>query len=202
MADIVTESVSGYLRFQLIQVGLENGLFDVIEVTLGKTTKQIANEANCDTRYVEEWCQALALGNILVANLDNNSKEYLYSMTADMKKTISEMTPMLRLVNSVGSAIPEVCSNFSSGAPVFFEKYCNVAKNISNALGPWTKFHCQDASEFTTTGQQFELICFFVCLHDFAHPTKALQLCQHLLTSDGKVIVIEMAGKDHFAPEK
>ena len=58
MADIVTESVSGYLRFQLIQVGLENGLFDVIEVTIGKTTKQIANEAKCDARYVEEWCQA------------------------------------------------------------------------------------------------------------------------------------------------
>ena len=39
------------------------------------------------------------------------------------------------------------------------------------------KFHCQDASEFATTGQQFELICFFVCLHDFAHPTKALEEC-------------------------
>ena len=25
--------------------------------TVAKTTKQIANEANCDERYVEEWCQ-------------------------------------------------------------------------------------------------------------------------------------------------
>ena len=57
MANLVTESVSGYLRFQLIQVGLENRLFDVIENTTAKTTKQIANEANCDERYVEEWCQ-------------------------------------------------------------------------------------------------------------------------------------------------
>ena len=57
MANLVTESVSGYLRFQLIQVGLENRLFDVIEETVAKTTKQIANEANCDERYVEEWCQ-------------------------------------------------------------------------------------------------------------------------------------------------
>ena len=57
MANLITESVSGYLRFQLIQVGLENRLFDVIEETIGKTTKQIANEANCDERYTEEWCQ-------------------------------------------------------------------------------------------------------------------------------------------------
>lgn len=57
MANLVTESVSGYLRFQLIQVGLQNRLFDVIENTTAKTTKQIANEANCDERYVEEWCQ-------------------------------------------------------------------------------------------------------------------------------------------------
>ena len=156
----MTESVSGYLRFQLIQVGLENDIFDVIEVTIGKTTKQIAEEANCDARYVEEWCQvnfkgyqefrcvkniqALALGNMLVASLHNDSKEYLYSITALMKQTISEMTPMLRLVNSVGSAVLEVCSNFSSGAPVFFEKYCNVAKNISNALGPWYETQLQE----------------------------------------------------------
>ena len=57
MANLVTESVDGYLRFQLIQVGLQNRLFDVIENTTAKTTKQIANEANCDERYVEEWCQ-------------------------------------------------------------------------------------------------------------------------------------------------
>ena len=57
MANLVTESVSGYLRFQLIQVGLQNRLFDVIENTTAKTTKQIANEANCDERYIEEWCQ-------------------------------------------------------------------------------------------------------------------------------------------------
>jgi hypothetical protein len=65
MANLVTESVSGYLRFQLIQVGLQNRLFDVIENTTGKTTKQIANEANCDERYVEEWCQVIHNKNII-----------------------------------------------------------------------------------------------------------------------------------------
>jgi len=243
MANLVTESVSGYLRFQLIQVGLENRLFDVIEGTVAKTTKQIANEANCDERYVEEWCQALALGSMLNADFDNAAKEYMYTITSATKSAILEMTPTLRLVRSVGSALPDVCKNFSSGAPVFFEKYCNVQKCIADALGPWyethlkgvleraginndikhildfgcgmgrstfalsaifpnstihgvdldnlsieearknpkcsdkIEFHCQDASEFATTGQQFELICFFVCLHDFAHPTKALEEC-------------------------
>ena len=59
MAEVVTETVSGFLRFQLIQVGLENRLFEVIEETTAKTTKQIANEAECDERYVEEWCQVI-----------------------------------------------------------------------------------------------------------------------------------------------
>ncbi|CBY43743.1 unnamed protein product [Oikopleura dioica] len=267
MANLIIESVSGYLRFQLIQVGLENRLFDVIEETIGKTTKQIANEANCDERYAEEWCQALALGSVLNAVFDNAFKEYTYTITGATKSALLELTPMLRLVNSVGTAVPDVCKNFSSGAPVFFETYCNVQKNLSDCLGPWyethlkgvleraginnemknildfgcgmgrstfalseifhnstvhgvdldklsidearknpkcserIKFHCQDASEFATTGQQFELVCFFVCLHDFAHPTKALELCQHLLTSDGKIAVIEMAGKEEFSPQ-
>ena len=84
------------------------------------------------------------MGNMLVANLDKDLKEYLYSMTAIMKQTVSEMTPMIRLVNSLGSAVSEVCFNFSSGAPVFYEKYCNVAKNISNALGPWYETKLQE----------------------------------------------------------
>ena len=82
---------------------------------------------------------------MLNANFDNVASEYVYTISSDVKKTVFEMTPMLRLVNSVGTALPDVCNNFSSGAPVFFEKYCNVAKHISNALGPWYETHLKDS---------------------------------------------------------
>jgi hypothetical protein len=81
--------------------------------------------------------QALALGSMLNADFDNTEKEYMYTITSATKSAILEMTPTLRLVSSVGSALPDVCNNFSTGAPVFFEKYCNVQKYISDTLGPW-----------------------------------------------------------------
>ena len=82
---------------------------------------------------------------MLNADFDNAAKEYMYTITSATKSAILEMTPMLRLVRSVGSALPDVCKNFSSGAPVFFEKYCNVQKCIADALGPWYETHLKES---------------------------------------------------------
>ena len=82
---------------------------------------------------------------MLNAVFDNALKEHMYTITGATKSALLELTPMLRLVNSVGTAVPDVCKNFSSGAPVFFEKYCNVQKNISDCLGPWYETHLKES---------------------------------------------------------
>ena len=82
---------------------------------------------------------------MLNADFDDTAKEYMYTITSATKSAILEMTPTLRLVSSVGSALPDVCSNFSTGAPVFFEKYCNVKKYISDETGPWYEMHLKES---------------------------------------------------------
>lgn len=64
------------------------------------------------------------------------------------------------------------------------------------------KFEAASASDFPD--EQYDLICFFDCLHDMGNPTGAIKHSFETLTSDGSVLIVEpMAGnsvEENFNP--
>ena len=51
----VDQSIAGYLKFHLITIGVNNGLFDALQKKL--SSAELATATKCDERYVREWCQ-------------------------------------------------------------------------------------------------------------------------------------------------
>jgi len=64
------------------------------------------------------------------------------------------------------------------------------------------KFEAASASDFPDA--QYDLICFFDCLHDMGNPTSAIKHCFETLSSDGSILIVEpMAGnsvEENFNP--
>jgi len=64
------------------------------------------------------------------------------------------------------------------------------------------QFVCQDVFEFRPSciseERKYDLVSFFLCLHDLSYPTKALTIANKILKADGKVLVLEMKCKDQF----
>ncbi|HVE57572.1 MAG TPA: class I SAM-dependent methyltransferase [Pyrinomonadaceae bacterium] len=64
------------------------------------------------------------------------------------------------------------------------------------------KFEAASATDFPDA--QYDLICFFDCLHDMGNPTAAIKHCFDTLKSDGSVLIVEpMAGnsvEENFNP--
>jgi len=57
------------------------------------------------------------------------------------------------------------------------------------------KFEAGSAQDFNT--HQYDLICFFDCLHDMGDPVGALKNCKSKLKDDGTIMAVEpMAGKN------
>ena len=55
--DEVDEIINGYLKFHLITIGLNNGLFDALREKIN--CRQLAEITKCDQRYLREWCQGM-----------------------------------------------------------------------------------------------------------------------------------------------
>ena len=51
----VDQSIAGYLKFHLITIGFNNGLFDALQEKL--SCSELAKATKCDERYLREWCQ-------------------------------------------------------------------------------------------------------------------------------------------------
>ena len=70
--------------------------------------------------------------------------------------------------------------------------------NVANRV----KFEAAAAADFPD--EQYDLICFFDCLHDMGNPTGAIKHCFETLKSDGSVLIVEpMAGnsvEENFNP--
>jgi 2-polyprenyl-3-methyl-5-hydroxy-6-metoxy-1,4-benzoquinol methylase len=64
------------------------------------------------------------------------------------------------------------------------------------------KFEAASATDFPD--EQYDLICFFDCLHDMGNPTSAIKRCFETLSLDGSVMIVEpMAGnsvEENFNP--
>ena len=48
-------SITGFLKFNLITIGLQNRLFKALSEK--QTLSQLASSTQCDERYLREWCQ-------------------------------------------------------------------------------------------------------------------------------------------------
>ena len=55
MDSVISEAISGYLKFHLLTIGLDNGLFEALRQK--QMISSLALLTRCDKRYLTEWCQ-------------------------------------------------------------------------------------------------------------------------------------------------
>jgi len=76
------------------------------------------------------------------------------------------------------------------------------AKADKDGLGERVRFEVSDAA--SVPDKQYDLICFFDCLHDMGDPHSAMKRAYQTLTDDGSVLLVEpMAGntvEENFNP--
>jgi len=77
-----------------------------------------------------------------------------------------------------------------------------ASKAAANDLSNRVTFAAADASSFPD--EQFDLICFFDCLHDMGDPHGAMKRAVETLNDDGSLLIVEpMAGntvEENFSP--
>lgn len=85
----------------------------------------------------------------------------------------------------------------------YHKESIEVAKRRTKEKGLDNVFFIEAAAEEYKHGN-FDLICFFDCLHDFGNPLKALRYAQTKLAGDGSLLIVEPnAGdnpEDNFNP--
>ena len=62
----VDASITGFLKFNLITIGLQNGLFKALREK--QTLSQLASSTQCDERYLKEWCQGTSREKVQILN--------------------------------------------------------------------------------------------------------------------------------------
>jgi len=118
----VEQSVTGYIKFQIIQIGIQNGIFEGLKEK--SSVKNLAKNIKCDERYLKEWCQAMTLGGIL------DCEDDLFQVKPDAYDFITTQKENIDLTASVGEQLPKVSAAFKTGHGVTYNSYRNVASLI------------------------------------------------------------------------
>ncbi len=70
------------------------------------------------------------------------------------------------------------------------------ARKVARAAGMADRVHFEVAKATDYPAQEYDLICFFDCLHDLGHPDRALRYATGALDADGTVMLVEPYAND------
>jgi SAM-dependent methyltransferase len=72
------------------------------------------------------------------------------------------------------------------------------ARRLAAERGRTARVHFEvaEATDFPVRG--YDVIAFFNCMHDVAHPDRCARHCRHALRPDGHILMVEPIGGDHI----
>src|SRR5690554_4055933 len=117
-------ALNGGTLMLMISIGHRTGLFDVMSGMEWTGSRELAEEAGLNERYVREWLGAMATGGIV--EVDESDRYCLPVEHAQFLTRHSEsgnLAVMAQYVSVLGSVEDDVAESFYSGEGVPYEKY-------------------------------------------------------------------------------
>ncbi len=79
------------------------------------------------------------------------------------------------------------------------EPSVNAARKAADAAGVSDRVSFEVSSAQTFPGNDYDLICFFDCLHDMGDPVTAAKQARNAISADGTVLLVEPFANDRVA---
>ena len=109
----------------MISIGHRTGLFDVMDKMKPSTSREIADKALLNERYVREWLAALYTGGILEYNTENRTYhlpvEHAEWLTR--RSTPNNLAVTTQWLSLLGSVEDQIVKCFKNGGGVPYESY-------------------------------------------------------------------------------
>ena len=109
----------------MLSIGHQTGLFDTMAILPPATSRQIAEAAGLNERYVREWLKALTVGGILTYDAEQETyqlpAEHAQLLTRDVGA--DNMSLYMQHVSSLGAVEAQIVNCFQHGGGVSYEAY-------------------------------------------------------------------------------
>ncbi len=120
-AEKAMETINGGCLALMTSIGHRTGIFDVMKNMSPSTSRQVADAADLDERYVREWLGAMVVGGVIETDPDAGTfqlpAEHAAFLTRDAAPdNIAAFTQYVGLLGSVEDAIVE-CFRQGGGVP-------------------------------------------------------------------------------------
>lgn len=175
------------------------GGIPAIAVALGRAFPQVeaAFKTGAGVPYTEYGPEAVTAQAAL------NRPAYVNSLVAEWLPTLPDVQARLSdaaRVADVGTGVGWSAIELAKAHPrIRVDGYDNDEESIARArrnaadhgVANRVDFEVRDIAELAADGPRYDLITFFECLHDLAHPVEALVAARQALAPDGTVLVME-----------
>lgn len=118
------DAINGGALMLMISIGHRTGLFDTLAVLDWTGSKQLANNAGLDERYVREWLGAMATGGILEVDETDRyrlPREHAQYLTRGSEQ--DNLASFAQYISVLGSVEDDIVHCFREGGGVPYEKY-------------------------------------------------------------------------------
>jgi ubiquinone/menaquinone biosynthesis C-methylase UbiE len=120
----------GALELFSVYLGVELGLYDVLEDNTKLNAGELAKHAGIDERYALEWLEQQAVAGLIeVDNVKADPSERGYTLSADHAQVLNHaghaahVAPFAHMIAGIGGVIARVAEAYRSGDGVPYELY-------------------------------------------------------------------------------
>ena len=127
--DSFTQAMTGILNggtlARMTSIGHQTGLFEVLATLPPSTSRQIADAAGLNERYVREWLNTMATGKIVTYAPESRS----YTLPAEHAAVLTKaagpgnMATFARMIPILSKAEPSIVDSFRHGGGVFYDQF-------------------------------------------------------------------------------
>jgi ubiquinone/menaquinone biosynthesis C-methylase UbiE len=127
--DAFTQAMTGILNggtlALMTSIGHQTGLFDTLATLPPSTSRQIADAAGLNERYVREWLNTMATGKIVIYAPENRT----YALPAEHAAVLTKaagpgnMATFARMIPILSKVEPGIVHSFRHGGGVFYDQF-------------------------------------------------------------------------------
>jgi len=127
--DAFTQAMTGILNggtlALMTSIGHQTGLFETLATLPPSTSRQIADVAGLNERYVREWLNTMAIGKIVTYAPENGT----YALPAEHAAVLTKaagpgnMAAFARIIPILSKVEPGVVDSFRHGGGVFYDQF-------------------------------------------------------------------------------
>jgi 2-polyprenyl-3-methyl-5-hydroxy-6-metoxy-1,4-benzoquinol methylase len=188
----------------LIKVGDRLGLYKALAAEGPMTPAELAKASGTTERYVREWLSAQAAAGYI----DYDATSHKFHMQPEQKMAFADDGVVDKLKR--GATVADVGCGHGISTKLMARAFPNsrffgfdahpgsieAARKTTKEEGLGERVSFATATAKTFPSNNYDLVCFFDCLHDMGDPVGALKHVATTLAADGTCLLVEPFAND------